>query len=206
MSPKSYTLKEISNIFLKNILLIIVLAVIGGALFFTIAKHKSSITYTANREIMISQNLKSEKAYTQQKTELSMIPTYRDMIESRQVMLTAKDKLPKPIKKKTNLDDLSKAISTDSHPNSLVISIKATASSEKEAIAYVNSVSEAAKEQLPKIQSGMGRVYLYPAASSKNVDKTIHTSIKKYTLVGIALGIIAGMVISFTITSIKELN
>jgi capsular polysaccharide biosynthesis protein len=206
MSQKSYTLKEITSIFFKNILLIIVLAGVGGAIFFAVAKHKSSITYTASREIMISQNLNSKRAYSQQKTELNMIPTYRDMIESRQVMLAAKNNLPRSLKKKTNLIDLSKAISTDSHPDSLIISVKATAGDKKEAITYVNSVSEVAKEQLPKMQPGMGRVYLYPAANSKNVDKTVHTSIKKYTLVGIALGIIAGMVISFTITSIKELN
>ncbi|MBC8743177.1 chain-length determining protein [Lactobacillus sp. Marseille-P7033] len=206
MKHKSFTLAELIHIFLKNLIVIILCAILGGALFFGIAKHKTSVTYSAERSIMIRNNLNSKRAYSKLKAELDMIPTYRDILESRQVMQSAREKLPSNIKKGTSAEDISNSISTNSHPNSLVISIKATTPAENTSIAYVNNVAKAAKKILPRVQPGVGDIYLYPVANSKNVDKKVHSSVKKYTLVGIALGIIAGMVISFTITSIKELN
>ncbi|MCC4399301.1 lipopolysaccharide biosynthesis protein [Limosilactobacillus reuteri] len=206
MKNENFTLNKLIKIIWKNIIVIILFAFVGGFTFFTIAKHKTSVTYSAERDIMIRNNLSNRAAYQRLRTELEMIPTYRDMLTSRQVMLNARKELPKNLQKRTSVEDVSNAISTNNHPNSLIISIKATTDNKSDSIAYVNSVAKAAKAELPKIQRGMGGIYLYPAATSKDIAVEVHSSVKKYTLVGVALGIIAGMVVAFTVTSIKEFN
>lgn len=206
MKSKNITLEYLGKIFVKNIIIIVLLAFLGGLSFFMIARHRTNITYSAERDIMIRTNLNSDKAYTRLKTELDMIPTYRDMITSRQVMVDAKKELPNKLNKRTSLEDISNAVNTNSNPRSLIISVRATTKNKNDSIEYVNSVTKVAKKELPKLQPGVGDVYLYPKANSKNTTMEVHSSTKKYTLIGVSLGIIAGMVIAFTITSLKELN
>lgn len=203
MKDQHITLEGLLKIIFKNAILIIILALVGGGSFYLIAKHKQSKSYVAERSLVIDHNLEGRQARSLFETDLNMVPTYRDMIEGREVTTNAYHRLPKKIKHDTKLSDLSSSIDTNSRPSSLVITIKATTDNPKNSVAYVNSVAEAAKIELPKMQRGIGEVHVYSKANQKNVAVVTHSSVKKYTLVGIALGIIAGMVISFSRVSFK---
>lgn len=203
MKNQHLTLESILKIVLKNAIMIVILALIGGSCFYLIAKHKESKTYVAERSMVIDHNLTGKQAYTSFKTDLNMVPTYRDMIEGREIATNAYRHLPKKIRHRSSIKDLSGSISTNSRPDSLFITVKATTNNSKESVAYVNNVAEAAKIELPKMQKGIGEVHVYSKASPKNIGVVTHSSVKKYTLVGLALGIIAGMVISFSRISYK---
>ena len=150
-------------------------------------------------------NLNSKKSVSQVNADLAMIPTYEDMIKGRQITDRTWQMLPKNIKKGTSVNDLSDSIDTNSRPNSLIINLKATTQNNEKSVAFVNYTADAVKKELPKMQQGIGTVHVYEKASKKNVTTQVHSSVKKYTLVGIALGIVAGMVVSFVATSWKHI-
>ena len=127
------------------------------------------------------------------------------MINSRQVMETAYKKLPPKVRKQTTAKNLESDIKSDSNPTSLVITIRATSQNPKASISYVNAVAMAAKKELPKMQRGVGNIYVYPKATVNNVSSQTHGSVKKWTLVGGALGIIVGMLLSFMMTTWRHI-
>ena len=205
MNNQKYSLNDLIKVIWKNIIVIVIFAIVGGGMFFAFAKHKQKTTYTAERSIMISHNLNSKKSVSQVNADLAMIPTYEDMIKGRQIADRTWQMLPKNIKKGTSVNDLSDSIDTNSRPNSLIINLKATTQNDEKSVAFVNYTADAVKKELPKMQQGIGTVHVYEKASKKNVTTQVHSSVKKYTLVGIALGIVAGMVISFVATSWKHI-
>lgn len=205
MKEKKYSINDLIKVITHNIVLIIIFAVVGAVCFFAIAKHRQVTTYSAERSIMVSHNLQARNAHTMLKTDLMMIPTYEDMISSRQVMGTAYKKLPKKIRRQTTVKGLANSIKTDSKPGSLIITIKAVDQGSNTAINYVNATAVAAKDELPRMQRGTGLVYVYPKATKKNVSSQTHGSVKKWTLVGGALGIIVGMLFSFMLTTWRHI-
>lgn len=205
MQEKKYSINDLIKVITHNIIVIVLFAIIGAGCFFAIAKHKQVTMYSAERDIMISHNLSNRNAQGMLKTDLMMIPTYKDMISSRQVMSTAYKELPKGVRSHTTVDDLASSIKTDSNPESLVITIKATDQNPRAAVDYVNTVAKASQKELPKMQRGTGEVYVYPQANRKNVTSQTHGSVKKWTLVGGALGIVVGMLLSFMITTWRHI-
>lgn len=206
MNNEKMSLDKIIKVLVKNIIIIIIFALIGGGSFYLIAKHKQSTSYTAERNLVINHRLDKNRSKSQLDTDLNMVPTYRDMIEDRNVITDAYHRLPSKMRKNVNVKDVSNSISTNSRPGSLVISVKANTGSPEESVAYANSVVEAAKAKLPDMQNGIGTVHIYSKATSKNVEVITHNSTKKHTLVGLALGIIAGMIIAFARTSFEDIK
>ena len=149
MKDQQLTLEKLLKVLFKNTILIIVLALIGGGSFYMLAKHKQSKSYVAERSMVIDHNLTGRRAHSLFETDLSMVPTYRDLIEGREVTDNAYHRLPKRIKHATNVGDLSDSINTNSHPDSLVITVRGTADNAEKSVGYVNSVAEAAKAELP---------------------------------------------------------
>lgn len=204
---KAYNPKELLQIIVKNLIFIVILGIIGGGAFFMYAKHKQRVTYTATRSLVVSHNMDidNRNVNSQVNADLSMVPTYSDMIMGRQVTDNAYKRLPKKMRKEFSAQDMNSDISTDSKPRSLVITVMAKADKPDKAVKIVNNTAEAAKYELPKMQKGIGRVYLYPKANKKDVASETHTSVKKYTMIGTALGFLAGMVISFVVTTWRKL-
>ena len=158
--------------------------------------------YTAERSLIISHGKNDDK---QVKTDLMMVPTYADIVEGKQVADQAYKNLPKKDQHKYSKKEFEEDITAESESNSLVISVKATSTSPIESLKLVNNTVQAAKKELPKIQPGLGRVYAYSKATKEDVKVQKHSSVKKYTLVGVALGILAGMIIAFLISTKKYL-
>ena len=95
MKDQQLTLEKLLKVLFKNAILIIVLALIGGGSFYMLAKHKQSKSYVAERSMVIDHNLTGRRAHSLFETDLSMVPTYRDLIEGREVTDNAYHRLPK---------------------------------------------------------------------------------------------------------------
>lgn len=204
-SKQEFSIHDILKIIWKNVAVIVLLAVVGGGATGLYAKHKQKVTYTASRNILISHNLNDKKSSSRVNSDLDMMPTYAEIIEGRPITNETYELLSKKQQKKLSQDDISKAVSTNSRPQSLIVNIKATTGNAKSAIMIANKTAEATQQSLPKIQPGVGHIYLYPKANKKNVVVQQHSSIKKYTILGGALGALAGMVLAFVFTSWKHL-
>lgn len=93
---KDYKLQDISSSFWKGLILTIVLAVIGGAGMFMVAKHRQSTTYTAERSVIISHRINESQLNRENNqdpiinADLNMMQTYTDIVQDEQVAQAAK--------------------------------------------------------------------------------------------------------------------
>lgn len=205
---KIYSLQDIFSIIKKNCLIILCSAIVFGGLFFVYAKHKASTSYSAERLMMVEQHHVNynKRADAQVNANLSMIPTYEEMIESSTITDKAYKKLPKKIRKQVTKSSFADSINTKHRDNTLLIRVKATGNTAKIATASVNQVVNTAKTELPKMQKDLGKVTVYQKASVKDATIHTHNSVKKYTIAGIALGLILGMMFGFIKTSWKDVE
>ncbi|PEH08173.1 chain-length determining protein [Lactobacillus sp. UMNPBX3] len=207
---KSYKLEDISSAFWKGLILTVVLAVIGGVGMFMVARHRQSTTYTAERSVIISHRISEEqlnKENTQDSivnTDLNMMPTYTDVVQDEQVARAAKKYLPKKISEEYSANEISHDVNAVSHPQSLVMKISVKADSKENAVALVNAVAKGLKKELPHLQPGAGEVKLLAKANTNNVDSNTSPNKKKFIAMGLALGGLLGIVISFVVITWKK--
>lgn len=208
---KNYTLKELTQMFWKSLCLIIILAIVGGGAMGIYAKHKQTTTYTATRDVMITHNLNNVQSSdgnpydTRVNADINMMPTYASIAENKSISVQARKYLPKKLKKQYSVDALNSTIDSESHQQSLVLTLKAKTASPKDSVEIVNATSKALKQQLPKLQPGVGRIVLLEKASPKNVNASTKPGLKKYVAVGLALGALLGIIISFIVITLKDI-
>ena len=85
------------------------------------------------------------------------------------------------------------------------MSLSVTTDNPKDAVKLVNAVAEGLKEKLPEIQPGAGSVKLMAKASKDDVKSITTPHTKKYAIVGLALGGLLGMIISFVAITWKKI-
>ena len=69
-----------------------------------------------------------------------------------------------------------------------------------------NAVVQTIKESLSKYQPGAGEVHILTKKSKENVTSETTPHLKKYVAVGVALGGIIGIVISFVSITLKDMK
>lgn len=210
---KNYSIKELTSMFWKSILLIIIMALIGGAFLGSVAKKKQHTTYTATRNVLISRNLnqynKENNSNIQNSmvaNEQEMMESYKEIAEDRQVTDVAREMLPNKMKKQISAQKFNNAIKVDSNQQSLVLNLKATSDSPANSVKMVNATAEALEKQLPKIQPGVGKVVPLAKATETSVNSKTTPHAKKYAAVGVALGGLVGIIISFMGITLKDLG
>lgn len=178
---------------------------IGGLFAGLYAKHKKTTTYTAKANIFVGHNLnRTDYKNSQVMADLNMVGSYKDMIDDPQVMSKAHSYLPKKIRHEYTTGDVADGVSVDSHPQSLVLTIKAKAKTAREATELVNVTSKAADQELPKMTPNVGEVKPLAKAKVKDAGSITTPSTKKYVVLGAALGILIGMLVSFAVTTWKK--
>lgn len=206
---KEYTVKELTRMFAKSIILIIVLAIVFGGAFGFLAKHRQHTTYTAEREVLISHNYQAAPTQNndqnaQVMADQNLMTTYEELIQSRSVAKETHALLPKKLKKAYSVDDLKSMIDAKSHQQSLIMDLKVEGSSAKDATEIVNAVAVATQKELPKLKAGVGTITpLSKATTSDAISKTTPHA-KKYLVVGVALGGLIGIIVSFGGIAIKD--
>lgn len=208
---KNYSAKELIQMFWKSVILILVLAVLGGGAMGYRAKKQQHTTYTASQEIVISHNLNENSNSSDNRqdsitnADMNMMPTYAAIAEDETISETAHKMLPKSIEKHYSVQDVNNAIRVVPHQQSLVLTIKAKTGSAKASVAIANATAKAVKKDLPKLQPGAGTVTLLAKPTTKSTTSETLPHAKKYAMVGAAMGGLIGIVISFVVITLKDL-
>lgn len=177
------------------------MAILGGGVMFGYAKHKQQTFYTASRDVLISHNVTSynrDENSPLTNADLNMMPSYENIAENELIAKSAKQYLPRKISKKYSVNSISDKISAKSRPQSLVLKVSVKTVNDNDSVYLANAVTKALKKELPELQPGVGRVQLLAKASKADVKSKTTPNKKKYTLAGVALGGLLGVIISFT--------
>ena len=206
---KNYTLGTYLKKYNKEIIIVIICALLGGGLMGYSAKKHKVTTYTANRDVVISHNVENEQSNNQNGTnsvvnnDINLMPTYKDIIENDIIAKQARKDLSKKVRSKYSVNDIQSAVSAKVSQQSLVMNVKAESKSPQDSVEIVNAVTNSFKQQLPKLQPGSGRVTLLAKATNNNVNSTTRPSVKKHAVVGIVLGGLLGLIISLVMATIR---
>ena len=203
---KRYTVSEITKLVWKNVFVIAIFMLIGALLSGLYAKHKKTTTYMARTNVLVGHNLNhTDYKNSTVLADLNMVGSYKDMINDAQVMDQAHKNLPKKVRHQYSAKDIAGDVSVDTHPQSLVLSVKAKAGSPKVATEMVNATSKAIHQQLPKMSPNVGEVKPLAKARVKDAGSITTPSTKKYVVLGAAIGILVGMLVSFAVTTWKKI-
>lgn len=202
---KKYSVSEIKKIIGKNLLVIILFGLVFGAAFGLVAKHRQSTDYIASRNMIVSHSFnKATNKSSLVEADRELIPTYQSILKDEAVAKAARQYLPKKIRKDYKADDILESVTSSSKPTSLIITIHAKTDDAKTSIAIVNAMGKAFQKKLPQIDKNAGSVSLLSKANEENVDTITKPSAKKYAVVGAALGVLVGMILSFSATSVRH--
>lgn len=207
---KTYTGDEMVKKVWKSLLIIVVLAIIGGGIMGLLAKKRQSTSYTASTSVMIShnlnenRNLRSDSQNNMVNADLGMMPTYETVAKNMAVSDEAHKLLPKKVRKHYSKEDINSDVDAKSKPQSLVLDIHATTGSQKDSVALANASAKAFKKVLPRVQAGAGNIRIVNKATKDTVTSKTSPSVKKYAAVGIALGGLVGLIISFAAITSKN--
>lgn len=195
-------ISDAKKIIRKNIILILSFIIVGAVIGGSYAKLKKKTTFTAQTNIIVGHNLNhANHRNSTVLADLNMMDSYTKLVKDRQVLNVARKQLPKKMKKKFTVSDIGSSVSVDNHPHSVIIRISSSASSAKDATLIVNAVANAASKELVKIDPGIGHVRKLAPARTTDANLKTTPSIKKYLVLGAALGLLIGMIISFSLTT-----
>ena len=204
---KEYSLQDLKGSFVKASIFTIVMAILGGGAMFGLAKHKQHLSYTADRYVVISHPI-TEKSVgannSMTNIDQQMMMTYEEIAENPVVAKAARQHLNSKLKKEYSVDQISQDVNAKVKPQSLVLRLSATANSPKNAVALVNATAEGFKEVLPQVQTGAGAVKLLSKATTDGISLNKSVNTKKYAAVGLALGGLVGIIISFVVITWKK--
>lgn len=207
---KNYSTKELIQMFWKSIILILVLAILGGGAMGYRAKKQQHTTYSVSQEIVISHNLNENQSSDNGQdsitnADMNMMPTYATIAEDETISKTAHKMLPKSIKKHYSVQDVNDSVKAIPHQQSLVLTIRAKADSAKAAVEIANATAKAMKKDLSELQPGAGKVTLLAKPTTKSAKSETLPHAKKYAMVGVAMGGLIGILISFVVITLKDL-
>ena len=199
------TLTNVWKAIWKNIIVIAILTIIGGAGGYLYAHHKKITTYEAERNMLIAHRHVGQSANDQFMSDMGMMKTYSKIVESNDVANAAHKKLPKKLQKKYSTKQLSAMVNAHPIDQSTIMNVSVEADNAKDATVLVNTVTNASVNEIERIVPSAGTIRLF--AKAKTADAMSHTtpSTKKYALLGAAVGLLVGMVIAFSITTWKHL-
>lgn len=203
MSNKSKN-NNIYKTVVENCLVIIIFTIIFGMFGYFYAQHKQRTVYKATQNVIINHRYNGESANEEVQADMSLAKTYEKVIESNDVLRKSKEFLPNKLKKKYSVENISGMINAHVIPSTTMIEISANSSSANTSAKLTNAVVHAAEKEVPnKIPSGAIKSV---SKSSKDDAKAITSpSRKKYTALGLAVGFLLGMIISFSITTWTKL-
>lgn len=203
---KKMSSKEIMTIIKKNIIVIVVFALVGALGFLGYAKHRRTTEYIAQCNIIIGHNSNySAQKSKQINTDLNRMKSYEDIVEDPVISRQAHHYLSKSEKKELTTKMINHGTKVTTSNGSLVMTISGRAKSAKLATDMVNAAAKATRKRLPEIIPDVGKVTVISYAKTSDAVSHTRPSYKKYGIVGFAFGALVGMVIAFVWTSWRHL-
>lgn len=197
-----FTVGKFSHIIIKNIIVILVLTIIGGIGAGLYAKHKKQTVYFANSSVLVNANLtRTDYKNSAVMAEKGMMKTYEEIAENQETMRMAKKYLPHKLRETYSTDKMSSVVNAKSAPDSLILSIYVKTDKSEDSVKIANAVAKATQVKLPKYSPNNSQVKILTKANMENVNSKTTPSTKKYAVLGAALGLLVGMILSFSVTT-----
>ena len=125
------TLTNVWKAIWKNIIVIAILTIIGGAGGYLYAHHKKTTTYEAERNMLIAHRHVGQSANDQFMSDMGMMKTYSKIVESNDVANAAHKKLPKKLQKKYSTKQLSAMVNAHPIDQSTIMNVSVEADNSK---------------------------------------------------------------------------
>ena len=205
MQNTKISLKNISKVIWKNILVIVITTLLLGIAGAMYAKHKQHTDYISSRNIMTSSSYRGAAANEEVQANINLGDTYAKIVESKDVAQVAHRNLPKSIKKEYSVAQISSMVKAHPVMQTTIVKVTVKAENAKASSKIVNAVTAAAEQQIPKKVPSAGKISLFAKATADDAQSITIPSIKKFTLIGAAVGFLLGMVIAFSVTTWTKL-
>lgn len=201
MNKEKISIKNISNIILKNAIVIIIMTLLFAVAGGIYAKHKQHTVYESERNIMTSHYYRGSSANEEVQADISLGKTYAKIIESDDVAKAARKQLPKSLRKKYSVNEISSMVNATPVLQTTIIKVRVKAKSAKESAVIVNAVTKSAVSIIHDKIPSPGKLSLFAKATESQAQSITSPSIKKYVLLGAAIGFLIGMIIAFSVTT-----
>lgn len=195
------SLRNISKVVWHNIIVIVVATIFFGLVGGLYAKHKQHTDYVSTRSLMTGRSYRGAAANEEVQADISLGDTYAKIVESEDVARAAHRNLPKSIRKEYSVKRLGSIVKARSVMQTTIVKVSVRANTAKASSTIVNAVTNAAAKQIPKKVPSAGKVSLFAKESADDAQGITTPSIKKFMLIGAAVGFLLGMVIAFSITT-----
>lgn len=189
----------------KNVIVIACFTLVFGVLGALYARHERHTTYEAERTIMTSNSYQGANANEKVQADISLGKTYAQIVESKDVAKDARKYLTKKVRKEYDAKEIESMVDADPVMQTTLVKVRVKADSAKSAAQIVNAVTEAAATKIPQRIPSAGKVSLFAKVSAGETTSKTSPSTKKMALLGAAVGLLLGMVVSFSITTWKHL-
>lgn len=203
---KEYTVSELIKILFKHLVMVIVLGIIFGGAFGLYAHKKQNTTYTATSRLVIQHKIPEtdiKDSNSQLRADINMMDTNVSFLHDGTILKTIKNQLNKKYNLKYSTSELSKMITGETHENSVVMSIETSSSNSKKAKQVANVAASVYQQNANNLNVNMGEVTISSNANQNIVTSTTSPSVKKYVLLGVAIGMFIGIIVAFIIESMK---
>lgn len=203
---KKITIGNFNQIIMRNLVIILVLTIIGGVSAGLYARHKRITLFSADSSVIVNVKVtQTDSKNAAMMAEKGMMRSYEEIINNQQTMKAARRYLPSNLQKVYSPGQLASIVSVNSAPDSLVLKISARTTQENDSVKIANAVARATRTQLPQYSPNDSRVKILTRATRDNVSSKTTPSVKKYVVLGAALGLLVGMIFSFSITTWKSI-
>lgn len=197
---KTISLQELVKIIKRRLFLIISLIFVSAGIAAVINYYLLPPTYEAETLILINQTstrlVENENAYSQNQTDLQLINTYTDIIQSPIILNKVIDEL----KLTVSNEALSEQIFISNENNSKVVSIKVQNLNAGQAVDIANKIAEVFRKEVPKLMSINNISVLAMADLGENP-----TPIKPNKILNVILASGIGLMLGIGLTCLLEM-
>lgn len=180
----------------RHIIIIFAFGIVLSVVFGGMAKMKQKTTYSASSSVMVANEHSADKSYNV-KNDLGMMQTYADVASDGVILKNAQKNLKKNSHVNVSISELSDYVKVEARDDSFVLDFKVDSGSKKKSQTIVNTVVNSYKQLAPQVVENQIDVKVLSTAKQNVVSSTTSPSVKKYVLVGAAIGVLLGMVLVF---------
>lgn len=192
-------LVEIFRLLKRNLISIIVSAVLGATVSYAFMNYFVEPTYQSQSQLIVNQQSNQEQAiqYNEVQTNIQLINTYRDIILSDIVLEGAVEELNLPV----SAQSLRSSVVVEQANNSQSFRIRAQANSTQLAQDIVEGVSQQFIETLESVYGDEITSVHILSNASYNPNKVAPS-----TLTYLLIGAILGVLINLIVIIVREIN
>ena len=201
-------LGHLMGILKKNIVVIIIWAILGlvvslGSVFLFIEPK-----YSSNVDILVNQKADNAQVqYAAQQADLQAINTYKDVLTKPIILTPVLKEVKRTDNYQGNLGTLEKSIKVSNQTNSQVLTVTVTDRNAYVAADVANTIGKVSTKKVKKMMQ-VDNVTI--VSKAKVNTKPVSPNKKLFSLAGVIVGIIIGIVIvlirEFTDKSVKDNN